>query len=83
MWHSRRAPLCHDGLVAPGDCGAHAVGLPSASRSPSSAEDGWAHLATVGSIITKHGLDFDSRTYGYAKLSDLLPGSHLPREMDW
>ena len=48
----------------------------------SSDEDGWEHLATVGSIITKHGLDFDSRTYGYAKLSDLLR-RHLPREMDW
>ena len=36
-----------------------------------------------GSIITKHGLDFDSRTYGYAKLSDLLLRRHLPREMDW
>jgi hypothetical protein len=23
------------------------------------------------------------RTYGYAKLSDLLRGRHLPREMDW
>jgi hypothetical protein len=49
----------------------------------SSDEDGWEHLATVGSIITKHGLDFDSRTYGYAKLSDLLLRRHLPREMDW
>ncbi|MFE5793670.1 NYN domain-containing protein [Streptomyces sp. NPDC056503] len=35
-------------------------------------DDGWAHLASVGHIITKQRSDFDSRTYGYTKLSDLL-----------
>src|SRR5690349_20125849 len=35
-------------------------------------DDGWASLAAVGNIILKQRSDFDSRTYGYAKLSDLL-----------
>ncbi|MFE7115140.1 NYN domain-containing protein [Streptomyces sp. NPDC057654] len=44
-------------------------------------EDGWAHLANVGHIITKQRPDFDSRTYGYAKLSDLFSAITL-FEMD-
>jgi uncharacterized LabA/DUF88 family protein len=43
----------------------------------SSDEDGWAHLANVGSIITKQRPDFDSRSYGYAKLSDLMAATAL------
>jgi hypothetical protein len=43
----------------------------------SSDEDGWAHLAHVGSIITKQRPDFDSRSYGYAKLSDLVAATAL------
>jgi OST-HTH/LOTUS domain len=35
-------------------------------------EEGWAPLAAVGSIVTKQAPDFDSRNYGYAKLSDLI-----------
>ncbi|HTQ37317.1 MAG TPA: NYN domain-containing protein [Steroidobacteraceae bacterium] len=35
-------------------------------------ESGWAHLGVVGSILTKKKPDFDSRNYGYSKLSDLL-----------
>lgn len=38
-------------------------------------ESGWAHLGEVGSILTKKSPDFDSRNYGYAKLSDLLAAS--------
>ncbi|MEU4200833.1 NYN domain-containing protein [Streptomyces sp. NPDC026294] len=44
-------------------------------------DDGWAHLANVGHIITKQRSDFDSRTYGYTKLSDLLAATAL-FEMD-
>jgi uncharacterized LabA/DUF88 family protein len=33
---------------------------------------GWAHLATFGSYLTKLQPDFDSRLYGYKKLSDLV-----------
>ncbi|MFI6345927.1 NYN domain-containing protein [Streptomyces sp. NPDC050560] len=40
-------------------------------------DDGWAHLANVGHIITKQRSDFDSRTYGYTKLSDLLTATTL------
>ena len=44
-------------------------------------DDGWAHLANVGHIITKQRSDFDARTYGYTKLSDLLSATTL-FEMD-
>jgi uncharacterized LabA/DUF88 family protein len=40
-------------------------------------DDGWAALSGVGSIITKQSPDFDSRSYGYAKLSDLLAATTL------
>lgn len=35
-------------------------------------ESGWAHLAEVGTYLTKIRPDFDARLYGYKKLSDLL-----------
>ncbi|HTP38071.1 MAG TPA: NYN domain-containing protein [Steroidobacteraceae bacterium] len=38
-------------------------------------DSGWAHLGEVGSILTKKRPDFDSRNYGYSKLSDLLEAS--------
>jgi uncharacterized LabA/DUF88 family protein len=38
-------------------------------------ESGWAHLGQVGSNLTKKQPDFDSRNYGYGKLSDLLDAS--------
>jgi hypothetical protein len=38
-----------------------------------SADDsGWANLGTVGSYLNKVQSDFDSRDYGYRKLSDLV-----------
>jgi uncharacterized LabA/DUF88 family protein len=40
-------------------------------------DDSWAPLAGVGQIITNQRPDFDSRTYGYAKLSDLLDATTL------
>ncbi|MGH3873658.1 MAG: NYN domain-containing protein [Pseudonocardiaceae bacterium] len=40
-------------------------------------DDGWAPLANVGHIITKQRSDFDSRNYGYAKLSELLAATTL------
>ena len=43
----------------------------------SSDDDGWAPLGSVGNIITKQRPDFDSRTYGYAKLSDLMAATTL------
>jgi uncharacterized LabA/DUF88 family protein len=35
-------------------------------------DDGWAHLGAVGSNLSRLASDFDSRTWGYAKLTDLL-----------
>jgi uncharacterized LabA/DUF88 family protein len=35
-------------------------------------DDGWAALASVGQILTNQSPDFDSRTYSYARLSDLM-----------
>ena len=38
-------------------------------------ESGWARLGHVGTILTKKEPDFDSRNYGYSKLSELLEAS--------
>lgn len=35
-------------------------------------DNGWAHLGTFGSYLTKLQPDFDPRLYGYKKLSDLV-----------
>jgi hypothetical protein len=42
-----------------------------------SGEDGWAPLAVVGNIITNQRPDFDPRSYGYGKLSDLITATTL------
>ncbi|KAL2023060.1 hypothetical protein VTK56DRAFT_3970 [Thermocarpiscus australiensis] len=50
-------------------------------------ENGWAKLSHVGDLLTTRDSDFDSRTYGYHKLSDLIADTslfditrHAPRE---
>jgi uncharacterized LabA/DUF88 family protein len=40
-------------------------------------DSGWAGLGAIGSIINKQSPDFDSRNYGYAKLSGLFNGIGL------
>jgi NYN domain/OST-HTH/LOTUS domain len=40
-------------------------------------DDGWAALAYVGQILTNQRPDFDSRTWGYGKLSDLIAATSL------
>jgi uncharacterized protein (TIGR00288 family) len=40
-------------------------------------EDGWASLAECGSLIKKQLPDFDPRTYGYTKLSQLIDDTKL------
>ncbi|MGW2157504.1 OST-HTH/LOTUS domain-containing protein [Nonomuraea sp. NPDC001699] len=40
-------------------------------------DDRWAGVANVGHFITKQRPDFDARTYGYAKLSDLIAATTL------
>ena len=37
-----------------------------------SEEDGWAHLGTFGSYLTKLQPDFDARLFGFRKLSELV-----------
>ena len=39
-------------------------------------DDGWAQLSAVGSQLRNQG-SFDSRNYGYRKLSDLIEASGL------
>jgi uncharacterized LabA/DUF88 family protein len=40
-------------------------------------DEGWAGLGPVGSIINKQRPDFDARSYGYGKLSDLITATTL------
>ncbi|MGX7670401.1 OST-HTH/LOTUS domain-containing protein [Plantactinospora sp. DSM 117369] len=42
-----------------------------------SGDDGWANLAAIGQYLTKRRPDFDSRTYGHAKLTDLVRATTL------
>jgi uncharacterized LabA/DUF88 family protein len=49
--------------------------LVSGAVDDASDDSGWAHLGGVGSNLTKKMPDFDSRNYGYSKLSDLLEAS--------
>jgi uncharacterized LabA/DUF88 family protein len=58
-----------------GDAGL--VNLLRNATEAASDDDGWAPLASVGNIITKQRPDFDPRTYGYAKLSDLVAATTL------
>jgi uncharacterized LabA/DUF88 family protein len=46
-----------------------------------SEDDGWTRLSSIGAILTKQRPDFDSRSYGYAKLSDLIEATTI-FEMD-
>jgi NYN domain/OST-HTH/LOTUS domain len=40
-------------------------------------DDGWAPLAVVGHLITTQHPDFDSRSFGYAKLTELVTATQL------
>ena len=40
-------------------------------------EEGWADLAAVGNQITSQQPDFDSRNYGFGKLSTLFEATEL------
>ncbi len=65
---TRRAPATAAELKADTSL----ISLLSNAVEAASDEDGWAPLASIGSIITNQRPDFDSRSYGYAKLSDLI-----------
>ncbi|MGR0221566.1 NYN domain-containing protein [Agromyces sp. ZXT2-6] len=47
------------------------------SVTTASGEDGWANLSAVGVLMRKQHTDFDSRNWGYAKLSDLVRATDL------
>jgi len=53
------------------------VGLLRNAVEGASDDDGWSPLASIGNIITNLRPDFDSRSYGYAKLSDLIKATSL------
>ncbi|GAA2278108.1 NYN domain-containing protein [Actinomadura luteofluorescens] len=40
-------------------------------------DDGWARMADIGNIITKQHSDFDQRSWGYSKLTDLVRATTL------
>lgn len=40
-------------------------------------EESWAHLGSIGQTLSKRMPDFDSRNYGFGKLSDLLRATSL------
>lgn len=48
------------------------VGLLKAATDSVSDDAGWASLGAVGNAIAKRSPEFDSRNYGYSKLSELL-----------
>jgi len=55
----------------------HLVSLLRKSVDDSADESGWANLANVGATILKKQSDFDSRSYGYKKFSDLIRKTEL------
>ncbi|TDC51424.1 NYN domain-containing protein [Actinomadura sp. KC345] len=83
--------LAYDQVSATPDAGAPSPPSPAAALKQDAAlvnllrnaveggsdEDGWAPLASVGNIITKQRPEFDSRNYGYAKLSELIAATTL------
>ena len=48
------------------------INLLRATISDSSDEDGWAFLGDVGGLIQKKQPNFDSRNYGFDKLTPLI-----------
>ncbi len=46
--------------------------LLSEAVTAASGDDGWAHLATVGQNLSRLATDFDTRTWGFGKLKDLV-----------
>ncbi|MFC5435753.1 NYN domain-containing protein [Rhodanobacter umsongensis] len=55
----------------------HLMNLLRGAIEAASDDTGWAGLGPIGSIISKQSPDFDSRNYGYAKLSGLIKGIGL------
>jgi uncharacterized LabA/DUF88 family protein len=55
----------------------HLLNLLRNAIEAASDDTGWAGLGAIGSIVNKQSPDFDSRNYGYAKLSGLINGIGL------
>lgn len=77
-----RAPLGESETVARKSTGelkqdTRLVSLLRNAVESSSDEMGWASLGAVGNTIAKQSPDFDSRNYGYAKLSGLIKATKL------
>ena len=53
------------------------VNLLRSCATTASDEDGWARLSTIGALMRAQQPDFDSRNWGYAKLSDLVRATEL------
>jgi uncharacterized LabA/DUF88 family protein len=53
-----------------------AIDLVSKAIAQIDPEDGWVMLAAVGSQISQLAPDFDPRTYGFSKLSDLVKNAN-------
>ncbi|EXJ14722.1 NYN domain-containing protein [Imhoffiella purpurea] len=58
-------------------CDAKLVALLRGAVDSAADDTGWAALGMVGSAIAKRSPEFDSRNYGYAKLSGLLKATQL------
>lgn len=56
---------------------AKALSMLAVAVEASADEDGRAHLGQVGSHLAKQSPDFDSRNYGFARLSDLAEASGI------
>ncbi|WP_296665850.1 NYN domain-containing protein [Demequina sp.] len=73
-----------ENLAAPKTATTAAAAKPAFTRDPkldkllaeaveaAAGDDGWAQLGTVGSNLSRLASDFDSRTWGYTKLTDLM-----------
>src|SRR5207244_1446214 len=48
------------------------IPLPNKAIAQMETEDGWVGLGALGQRLANVASDFDSRTYGYRKLSDLV-----------
>jgi uncharacterized LabA/DUF88 family protein len=55
----------------------HLMNLLRGAIEAASDDTGWTGLGPVGNIVSKQSPDFDSRNYGYAKLSGLIKGIGL------
>jgi uncharacterized LabA/DUF88 family protein len=55
----------------------HLLNLLRGAIEAASDDTGWAGLGAIGSIVNKQSPDFDSRNYGYGKLSGLIKGIGL------